>query len=103
MAEHKSFLIYKDNEPLIKECNDKQAGEIFKALFAYACRGEECISDDPMVRACYTVFRNAIERDDVKYQARCAVNAENGAKGGRPKKVNVKVEVKGKKKKRKDK
>ena len=103
MADHKSFLIYKDNEPLINECSNEQIGEIFRALFAFACRGEECTSDDPLVRACYAVFRNAIERDDEKYQARCLVNSMNGAKGGRPKKVDVKVEVKSKKKRKKDK
>ena len=101
MAEHKSFLIYKDNEPLIKECSNEQAGEIFKSLFAYACRNEECTSNDPLVRACYAVFRNAIERDDEKYQARCVVNSANGSKGGRPKKVDVEATVKVKKKKKK--
>ena len=32
------------------------------------------------------MFRNAIVRDDAKYQERCRKNQENGSKGGRPKK-----------------
>ena len=85
MAEHASFLIYKDNRALIDTCSDEQAGQLFKALFAFACDGEELETDDRMVKGFYTVFRNSIERDDRKYQERCRKNAVNGAKGGRPK------------------
>ena len=85
MAEHNSFLIYKDNAPLVESCTDEQAGKLFKALFAFACDGEELVTDDRMLKGFYTVFRNSIQRDDQKYQERCRVNAENGKKGGRPK------------------
>ena len=88
MAEHASFLIYKDNRALIDTCSDEQAGQLFKALFAFACDGEELQTDDRLVQGFYTVFRNSIERDDRKYQERCRKNAANGAKGGRPKKQN---------------
>lgn len=88
MAEHASFLIYKDNRALIDTCSDEQAGQLFKALFAFACDGEELETDDRMVKGFYTVFRNSIERDDRKYQERCRKNAVNGAKGGRPKNQN---------------
>lgn len=88
MAEHASFLIYKDNRALIDTCSDEQAGQLFKALFAFACDGEELETDDRMVKGFYTVFRNSIERDDRKYQERCRINAANGAKGGRPKNQN---------------
>ena len=40
MAEHNSFLVYKDNAPLVENCTDEQAGQLFKALFAFACYGE---------------------------------------------------------------
>lgn len=85
MAEHNSFLIYKDNAPLVESCTDEQAGKLFKALFAFACDGEDFITDDRMLKGFFTVFRNSIQRDDRKYQERCRVNAENGKKGGRPK------------------
>lgn len=88
MAEHNSFLIYKDNAPLAESCTDEQAGKLFKALFAFACNGEELQSDDPMLKGFYTVFRNAIERDDIRYQDRCRKNALNGARGGRPRNQN---------------
>lgn len=86
MAEHNSFLVYKDNAPLVENCTDEQAGQLFKALFAFACYGEELDTDDRMLKGFYTVFRNAIVRDDAKYQERCRKNQENGLKGGRPKK-----------------
>lgn len=88
MAEHNSFLVYKDNSPLVENCTDEQAGKLFKALFAFACYGEELDTDDRMLKGFYTVFRNAIVRDDAKYQERCRKNQENGSKGGRPKKQN---------------
>lgn len=88
LAEHKSFLIYKDNAPLVNVCTDEQAGILFKALFNFACNGKELITDDGMLMGFYTVFRNAIVRDDEKYQERCRINSENGSKGGRPKEQN---------------
>ena len=92
MAEHNSFLVYKDNSPLVENCTDEQAGKLFKALFAFACYGEELDTDDRMLKGFYTVFRNAIVRDDVKYQERCRKNQENGSEGGRPKKQSEPIE-----------
>ena len=88
MAEHNSFLVYKDNIALVENCTDEQAGQLFKALFAFACYGEELDTDDRMLKGFYSVFRNSIVRDDAKYQERCRKNQENGSKGGRPKKQN---------------
>lgn len=82
-------MIYKDTEPLVSICTDEQAGKLFKALYAFACRGEELQADDPMLQGFFSVFRNAIVRADEKYAERCRKNAENGAKGGKAKAANA--------------
>lgn len=85
MAEHKSFIIYKDWRVLVDTLEDTSAGRLFKALFAYACDGERsALEDVQQIQALYEFMVQQIEKNEEKYQQRCKKNAENGAKGGRP-------------------
>ena len=94
MAEHKSFLLYKDNRVIVDTCTDEQAGKLIKALYAFACDGEELVTEDKMLFGFFSIIRNSIIRDEEKYQKKCEKNAENGRKGGRSKKKII-VEVVG--------
>ena len=41
-SENKSFQVYKEWEDIVEALgSDEEAGRLFKALFAYASRGEE--------------------------------------------------------------
>ncbi len=86
MAERKSFLVYLDWEDILRVLSNEQRGELFSAMFAYVRRGEYYDGGDQMVEVAFAFVRATLDRDDEKYQERCARNARNGQKGGRPRK-----------------
>lgn len=77
MKEHKSFLLYKDNIDLLEDLSDEEKGVLFQALYDFACYGVEPGALDRTVKAAYRSMRNAIARDDAKYQEKCERNSEN--------------------------
>ncbi|MCD7756965.1 MAG: DUF6291 domain-containing protein [Clostridiales bacterium] len=86
MAERKSFVVYKDWEKPISLLSHGQAGTLLRAIFDYVERGRPYDGDDPMVKMAFAFVRIVLDRDNEKYQVRCAANARNGQKGGRPRK-----------------
>lgn len=89
MADKKSFVLYKSWLPLFEGMTDEQAGKIFKAICSYQS-GEDCARpDDGLLGAIYDMIANQFAEDDTKYDEACQKNAENGKKGGRPKKQMV--------------
>ncbi|MCD8052410.1 MAG: DUF6291 domain-containing protein [Clostridiales bacterium] len=86
MAERKSFLVYLDWEDILRVMSNEQKGELFSAMFAYIKRGEYYDGGDQMVEVAFAFVRATFDRDEEKYQERCARNALNGQKGGRPRK-----------------
>ena len=79
---HNSFLLYGDKKSLVDICTDEQAGKLIKAIFAFACDGEELETDDRVLAIAYSVFRDMIKLNDEKYTIKCNTYAENGRKGG---------------------
>ena len=79
---HNSFLLYGDKKSLVDICTDEQAGKLIKAIFAFACDGEELETDDRVLAIAYSVFRDMIKLNDEKYTIKCNRYAENGRKGG---------------------
>lgn len=76
-TDNKSFMIYKDWEDLLSALeNDEQVGQLFKALFAFAKRGEEAEFVGALKMA-FIVMRNAIERDGEKWEETCCKNSDN--------------------------
>lgn len=76
----KSFLIYYDSIEAIESLSDADAGQLFKAVIAYAAEGRE---PDPSL-PCYTVFlflKAQIRRDNEKYDEICRKRSEAGKKG----------------------
>ena len=63
---------------------DEQMGRLTRAACRYNISGELCQDDD--IGLAFDFIRADIDHAKEAYQHKCAVNAENGAKGGRPKK-----------------
>lgn len=86
-TDNKSFVVYKEWEELLSALdNDEQAGQLFKALFAFSKRGEEAEFTGALKMA-FIVMRNAIERDGEKWEETCATRSDCGKLGGRPPKA----------------
>lgn len=80
------FIVSYENEELLEDLSDTQISELFKALFRYAISGTEIDTEDKLLRCAFKIFRKSIDASNKKYDEICRRNAENGAKGGRPKK-----------------
>ena len=82
-----TFLIHRDYQEMIDALTDEQAGAFMKATMRYVFEDEEPDFDDQSIRLTFIMVRKYIDRMTEKYERICAVNRENGAKGGRPKKT----------------
>lgn len=76
------FLLYKDWESLFASLDsNEEAGELIKALFAFAKRGEIAEFSGALKMA-FIFMSQQIERDGVKWEETCTRRAEYGRKGG---------------------
>lgn len=76
-TDNKCFQVYKNWEEFILELdNNEQIGELFKALFAFAKRGEEAEFKGALKMA-FAVMRQTIEADGLKWERKCERNSEN--------------------------
>lgn len=64
---------------------DEQAGKLIKSAFAYHM-GEDVQIDDPILGSIFGMIKTVIDQNRDSYEKTCIRNAENGKKGGRPKK-----------------
>ena len=68
--------------------SDEEYGRLIRAMQKYSIDGNE-----PEISGTERLFwkrcKNTVDRYKASYEIRCASNAENGAKGGRPKKRTV--------------
>lgn len=84
----RGFLLYKDYINPVSKMSDEAAGRLFKAILAY-------VNEQPMPELAETedtafcFIKAQLDISIEAYKERCAVNAANGAKGGRPKKANA--------------
>lgn len=86
--DNKAFVVYKDWEKCIN-ClrSDVQVGKLFRALFAYANRGEKPdFGCDDGFLGLFTMMAMVIDRDSEKWEKKRKARIEAGKKGGRPKK-----------------
>ena len=73
--------------PILETFSDPEVGRLFKALLKYGETGER--SDLPGKESVAFEFMAAdLDRANEAYKAKCEKNAENGKKGGRPKKAD---------------
>lgn len=76
-ARPKAFTISSvDTEELLRDYTAEETGEIFKALLAYANRGEEFESGDRSMRTLFKTIQANIERNYVKYEEKCERNRQ---------------------------
>ena len=77
MASAKSFMLYFDNREQFEMMSDAQAGELIKALFAFAETGEAPELSDGMVKIAFSFISSQISRDTEKYENICKKRAES--------------------------
>jgi len=82
-----TFVLRIENRAGIDRMSDADAGALFKAILAYA--DGDCVAIDdlpPTAQVLLPMIIAQIDRANASYKATCERNAENGKKGGRPKK-----------------
>lgn len=86
MAENvKGILLRTEHLRGLGMLDPRQVGELVFALFADAGEGEMPELDD-LTRVVFELIAPSVRRANDAYASRCAANAENGRKGGRPRK-----------------
>ncbi|MED9970388.1 MAG: DUF6291 domain-containing protein [Ruminococcus sp.] len=81
MSKPKYFQIFIDKKKLINLLSDEEAGRLFKAIFAFADKGEIAdFSDNRAVNMAYMILTEQIERDYETYEHVCKVNKRNAKK-----------------------
>ena len=94
MAKEDSFILYTDQKAVVEKLTDKQAGQIFKALYQYVDTGQ-MTKLDPTLTLVITPFITTINRDKEKYEKISKVRAEAGYKGGSKSKQKKQMQAKG--------
>ncbi|MDD3229402.1 MAG: DUF6291 domain-containing protein [Oscillospiraceae bacterium] len=86
-AEKSSFILYFGYRKHLALLSDEERGKLLMALFDYAESGQDPNLTGASAMA-FSFIQDQMERDAKKYAEVCKRNRENGAKGGRPPKVN---------------
>lgn len=78
-TDNKTFMVYKEWEEYLKMLTDEEAGRIFRALFAFAGRGEEADFSGSAAML-FAVMKNCLERDGKKWEDVCAAHSHKKTK-----------------------
>ncbi len=81
----KSFIFYLDYQEQLNLLTDNQIGKLIRAIFKYE-KSSEIMELDEVTKMAFSFIKLQLDRDREKYIEKCAINRENGKKGGRPKK-----------------
>lgn len=84
----KSFAVYIEHRSAVDCLDDAMAGRLFKALFAYAADSTEPAWEDKALTAVFMMFRSQVDRNAEAYREKCAKNAANASRRGKPKANN---------------
>lgn len=87
--EKRTFLMYSEWQPLLEGMSDEQAGQLFKKIYAYQT-GNEYEIQDALILGVFNMIKAKFDADRKLYVEKCERNKLNGAKGGRPKKQELK-------------
>lgn len=80
------FMTYREIALIYAALDDETAGKVIKAVCEYYCFGLETEGFDGRAAHIYETMVTKMDSDQSKYDNKCKANAENGKKGGRPKK-----------------
>ena len=87
LAGKESFLLYNQWGDLFNMLDDKEAGQVIKAVFAFEIDSEELETVkkfDKAQQMLYQTIRKALIINKEKYIGKSITNRKNGALGGRP-------------------
>lgn len=84
--EAKSFIIYHSFWSIFALLSMEQRGELVTAIFEYERLGDLKSELSPILEIAFAGIKDTLKRDRAAYAEKCEKNAENGKKGGRPKK-----------------
>ena len=79
MADTTLFPIFLETERYVELLDDEQRSKLFMALYAYAKRGEELVTDDRLLLTNFRIMKDQIDR----YYKAIDDKKEAGARGGR--------------------
>ncbi len=82
----KSFILYEDYMELFNYLTMEERGELITMIFEYTGFGKIREDVSTILKMAFSTIRLTLDRDRANYMERCRINAENGKKGGRPKK-----------------
>ena len=82
----KSFVLYGNYETQFKLLSMEERGMLITAIFEYVNFGSVSRELTPLVNMAFSFVKETLDRDRELYIEKCEKNAENGKKGGRPKK-----------------
>lgn len=77
----KSFILYKDWQPLICSMTDEQAGVLFKAIYEYQS-GNDVEMTDALLQGVFDMIKNRLDADFANYQEICERRKAYGKMGG---------------------
>ena len=86
IKERNCFLLYHTFANQFELLNMEERGLLITAVFQYAKNQSISIELPMLVQMAFSCMKDTLDRDMESYTAKCKQNAENGKKGGRPKK-----------------
>lgn len=87
-TDKKSFILFTDMRKSVDGLSDEDAGKLFKLILAYES-GDEILPTGSVGTAFTFGFQPRLDANRESYEKRCEANRANGAKGGRPRKVET--------------
>lgn len=82
----KSFVMYKSFRKLMLRLPMEERGRLISAIFEHLYDGEVSTELSDAAAMALDAITDTLDRDCESYAERCRINAENGKKGGRPRK-----------------
>lgn len=79
-----SFLLYHDSRDLFAKLSPEDCQMLILGLFDYSMEQDVSFPSGSAVDIAFTVIRTYMDRNAFKYEERCRINRQNGAKGGAP-------------------
>lgn len=72
-----SFILYKDQKPMIDKLTDIQAGQLIKAIYKYVCGDGMPSNLDEVTDMVFTSIQATLHRDLLKYREKCKKSKES--------------------------
>lgn len=86
-TDKKSFILYGDFAELFGLLSFEDRGRLITAIFNHESAGEAGVELPDAAKMAFVCIKNTLDRDRAAYEEKCEKNAENGRKGGRPRKA----------------